>query len=428
MLARLFLLALQRNSRKTERGAIKLFCRVVARAAFFALLAAAALAQPPALFEEVGDITATLSQITGWKVRTQVPSEMLGKDNFRRMVESSAKKAAHDKEVHAEEVTLKMFGFVPRDFNLTQESVDIVSEQAAAFYDYNKKRLYILDSTPEGIEQRVALAHELAHALADQHHRLGKYLDAAPDDDATLARQAVMDGQAQWLSWAYVSQINGGKAELSATLLNELTGAVGADGPVFSTAPLWVRESLVFPYNEGIRFQDAVFHKLGREGFDAVFTRAPVSTQQILHPDAYLAGLKPEEPDPPLLAPLVGKNAGRFRSLTEGSLGEFDLSVLLRQYIDPTEAVQAASHWRGGSYRLYEHKGEKYSVLAFTSVWDSPQSAHTFFELYQRVMKDKWKKIAVSARSADEVSGAGDDGRFQLRVSGTAVQSIEGLR
>lgn len=374
-----------------------------------------------------------LSEITGWEVKKKVPSEMLGKDSFRRFVESRMKEVSSDRLVHAEEITLKMFGFVPQDFNLAQQTVDLVSEQAAAFYDYHKKRLYILDSTAEGTEQQIALVHELAHALADQHHRLGKYLHhGSPDDDAATAREAVMEGQATWLTWAYVAKRNGGKGDVPAAMLDKLTSAVGAGGsdfPVFSSAPLYLRESLVFPYNQGMRFQDALFRKLGQESFDEVFIRPPVSTQQILHPDDYLARKKPAQPEPPSLAEEIGKQSHDFRVLVDGSLGEFDHSVLLRQYVGEKQGAEAAArHWRGGTYRLYEHKREKYPVLTYSSEWDSPQSAHAFFALYQRVLKGKWKKMSVTDKSEDEISGVGDSGRFRLGLSGSIVQSIEGLR
>ncbi len=397
------------------------------------LLAAAAPAQSSSsVFEQVDGMVSTLSEITGWKVKKKVPSEMLGKDSFRRFVESRMKEVSSEKQVRAEELTLKMFGFVPQDFNLARETVDLVSEQAAAFYDYNKKRLFILDSTTEGTEQQVALVHELAHALADQHHQLGKYLHrGSPDDDAATARQAVMEGQATWLTWAYVSKRNGGKGEVPAAMLDRLTSSVGVGGsefPVFTNAPLYLRESLVFPYNQGMRFQDALFHKLGRPSFDQVFARPPVSTQQILHPEDYIAGKKPTEPEPPPLTPELGKEARRFQVLAEGSLGEFDHSVLLRQYVTEKEGTQAASHWRGGSYRLFEHKREKYPVLNYISDWDSPESARAFFILYQRVMRGKWKKMDVATQSDAGVSGTGDTGRFHLRLSGSTVQSIEGMR
>jgi hypothetical protein len=92
------------------------------------------------------------------------------------------------------------------------------------------------------------------------------------------------------------------------------------------------------------------------------------------------------------------------------------------------EGADAASHWRGAAYRLFENKRDKFPVLAYVSQWDSPEAARTFFELYQRVLRGKWKKMDVAAQSGDEVSGAGDSGRFRLRVSGSTVESLEGLR
>lgn len=394
-----------------------------------ALMAVAAPAQSSSpVFRQVDEMVATLSEITGWKVQRKIPSEMLGKESFRRFVESRMKQVSSDRQLRVEELTLKMFGFVPQDFNLARETVDLVSEQAAAFYDYNRKRLFILDSTAEGAEQQVALVHELAHALADQHHRLGKYLRrGSPDDDAATARQAVMEGQATWLTWAYVSRRNGGKAEVLPSMLDRVTSSAGAGGaefPVFSGAPLYLRESLVFPYNQGMRFQDALYRRLGQPSFDAVFTRPPLSTQQILHPDDYIAGKKPSEPVPPAL----GAGAAHFRLLAEGSLGEFDHSVLLRQYINEKDGTAAATHWRGGSYRLYEHKRGKYPALAYISEWDSPESARAFFTLYQRVLRGKWKKMEALVQTSGEVSGTGDTGRFRLWMSGSTVLSTEGLR
>ena len=63
--------------------------------------------------------------------------------DFKRLMQDHMKDSS-TKEVRAEELTLKLFGLVPADFNLVGETVDLLSEQTAAFYDYNKKRLFIL--------------------------------------------------------------------------------------------------------------------------------------------------------------------------------------------------------------------------------------------------------------------------------------------
>jgi hypothetical protein len=364
-------------------------------------------------------------------VQRTVPAEILSKDNFRKIVEEGVKDAETSKETRAAEIALKMFGLVPQDFNLARESGDLLAEQAAAFYDYRKKRLFVLDSTKADNEQLIALAHELAHALADQQHPLRKFIGDADGDEQQTARQAVIEGQATWLSWAYLAKKSGGRAEVPPALVDRLAegaGASGDDFPVFSQAPLYIRESLTFPYTEGMRFQDAVYRELGPAAFERVFRDPPRSTQHIMHPQTYLAARMPTMPALPRLEVAAGKEARHFRILADGDVGEFDYSVLLRQYIGETEGREAASHWRGAVYRLYEHKQAKYPVLAHSSEWDSPEAARTFFELYQRVLRAKWKKLEIAASSPAEVTGTGDNGRFSLRLDGVTVHSIEGIQ
>lgn len=409
----------------------RLFVALLVTAAAAFAEKAPAVSSPPAVFAQVDQMVATLSEITGWPVKKKVPSEILSKEKFQRYLSSHIKDSSHDKETRAEELALKMFGLVPQDFNLARETEDLLGEQAAAFYDYKKKRLYIIDSTPAGEEQQMALVHELAHALADQQHSLGKYLNrGSPDSDETTAREAAMEGQATWLTWAYEAKRAGGKAEVPARLLEQLTREHGdnSDFPVLDKTPLYMRESLLFPYNAGARFQDAVYRKMGREAFEAVFERGPRSTQQILHPSAYFDRTAPASVEPLAVDKIAGKQAGPFRGVIEGAVGEFDHAVLLRQYIGEREGAEAARHWRAGAFRLYENKKEGYPVLSYVSLWDSPEAARVYFGLYQRVLKGKWKKMEVASSSDTEISGNGDSGRFTVRISGSSVQSIEGLR
>src|SRR5262249_54190424 len=107
-------------------------------------------------------------------------------------------------------------------------------------------------------------------------------------------------------------------------------------------------------------------------------------------------------------------------------LGEFDHHVLLRQYTNASLS-EASGHWRGGVFRVYEHKKLKYPVLAYASSWDSERAAHEFFTLYLRVLRGKWKELEIDSRIRDEIRGTGSSGRFLLRVSGSKVESLEGF-
>jgi len=389
-------------------------------------------AQPrTALFAEVDGIVRTLSEITGWQVRRKVPSEIVTRESFRKSVEEHTKGKSAEKEIRAEELALKMFGLVPQNFSLARETVDLLDEQAAAYYDYKKKRLFILDSTPPGAEQRMALVHELAHALADQQHPLGKYLDkGSPDSDESTAREAVMEGQATWLTWAYESKLAGGRAEVPPEVLAEVDDDPKEEGafPVLTAAPLYVRESLLFPYDAGARFQDAVFHRLGIKGFDEVFAHGPASTQQILHAEDYFDHKEPKMVKLPDLASVLGKEAHEYHDLIGGTVGEFDHEMLLRQFLDRATAEAAAVHWNGGEFRLYERKKDRAPLLVYVSEWDSEEAARRYFTLYEKVLAGKWKNMQVDSRTATEIKGTGDSGRFSVRLDRTSVQSVEGLK
>ena len=102
--------------------------------------------------------------------------------------------------------------------------------------------------------------------------------------------------------------------------------------------------------------------------------------------------------------------------------------VKLRQFVDRGTAGAASIHWRGGEFRVYEHKKEGSPLLVYASEWDSPEAAQTFFALYETVLQKKWKHMQVDSRTATELKGTGDSGRFTVRIAGTAIQSVEGLK
>jgi hypothetical protein len=390
------------------------------------LLVAPAPAQE--LFTNIGHIKDGLAAITGLKFKRDVPYALISKDQLHRYLEQRLRETMKPEDTRAEELTLKMLGLVPADFDLRKNTLDLLTEQAAAFYDYNQKKLFILEGSGGGDEERVALVHELAHALADQHFHLAKYIhEGLRSDDSATARQAVMEGQATWLMAAYISREGGGKPEVPQAVLElmkqSIEGSAAQQYPVFSQAPLYIRESLVFPYAEGLMFQDAVYRKLGQEAFSEVFLRAPSSSGQILHPERYLGHGGAVIPNLPPLP-----DARQFRKLADGSLGELDFRVLISQYTTPADGEALAVHLAGGSYELFEHKREKFPVLGVASMWDSPDSARMYFEQYRKVMQGKWKKLEITKETADLLEGRGDSGYFRIWMNGMTVNQIEGWK
>lgn len=374
---------------------------------------------------EVPAISQELSRITGLSWKHQVPCDFISKDQVTQFLKKRVREVASPEEVRAEELTLKKFGLVPPNFDLAGSTVDLLTEQAAAFYDYNKKRLFITESTSEDNQEPV-LAHELSHALADQNFNLAKYIKhGQKNDDGSTARLAVMEGQATWMMSEYMARREGqtlkGNPGLAATMAG-LGESGGSQYPVFDNSPLYLRRSLIFPYTKGMTFQNAVIDRDGEWGFAEVFEKAPVSTQQIIHPEAYFAKLKPSQPDLP--EPHLARG---YKPLVGGTLGELEHAILLEQYGSKELAREIAPHWRGSTFGLLENKKAGRVVLLYAVEWDDEASARRYFTAYRNILAKKWKKMTVEAETGESVSGTGDDGHFELRRKGAVVTSIEGL-
>src|SRR5205807_7634882 len=113
------------------------------------LLLVAATAQqsgpPSSLFADIQKINADLEDITGLKFNKKVPAAMINKDQLRKFLDERIDETMKPADIRAEELTLKMLGLLPKDFDLRSGTVDLLTEQAAAFYDYHKKKLFILE-------------------------------------------------------------------------------------------------------------------------------------------------------------------------------------------------------------------------------------------------------------------------------------------
>jgi hypothetical protein len=392
-------------------------------------LASAALAQsdPAArkLCSQANDIARQLTTISGMELRHPVPCDFISKEKINEFLQKRVKEVAKPDEVRAEELTLKKFGLVPQDFDLARTTVDLLTEQAAAFYDYDKKKLFVTDSTPSDTQEPV-LAHELSHALADQNYNLGRFIrQGRKSDDGATARLAVMEGQATWLMSEFLARKTGQSLKDSPALvamMSNLSESGGGQYPVFDSSPLYERTTLVFPYTKGMLFQNALFQRQGIPAFGEVFRRPPLSTQQIIHPDKYFSNVKPTQPDLP--DPHLPHG---YKGLVGGSLGELEHNILLEQFNGKERAAEIAPHWRGSTFELLESKKDGRVVLLYAVEWDSEESAARYFTAYQEMLKKKWMRMKVTAEGEDSVTGTGDDGRFELRRKGAVVTSVEGL-
>ena len=142
--------------------------------------------------------------------------------------------------------------------------------------------------------------------------------------------------------------------------------------------PPYLTAQLVFPYQRGLAFVQRLYQAAGKRWtlVDAAHrSHPPVSTEQILHPDAYL---RFEEPQRVRLDVQRELGDGWKRSVS-GVLGEFTTSELLAA--GGGGAARAAAGWGGDRYELWQRDGERcgrppcpaQDALVARWRWDTPR-------------------------------------------------------
>ena len=263
----------------------------------------------------------------------------------------------------ADERVLTLLGLLPRGSDLRELAGTIFGEEVAGFYDDRTKRMTIVAGGAGGSQGEITLAHELTHALEDQHFGLDS---EGGLDDARSARLALAEGTATVAMADYSARFLTGGAVRRRDLLSQLALVDLLESD--SGLPPYMQRSLVFPYARGARFVDAI----GTWGpaNAALRGRGPVSTEQVLHPAKYRAG---EGPLPVRPGPSPGRG---WRRAARGTVGEFDTGELIRSSDSAVRAERAAAGWGGGRYVLWQ-RGEE-AALALRWRWDTARDAAEF--------------------------------------------------
>lgn len=379
----------------------------------------------PALIRK---LTTEIASITGLAVKRPVPFQTISRAAWKQWVADEITRTVKPEELRVEELVLKRFGLIPASYDLRQATIDLLGEQAAAVYDHRRKRMLFVEGAATGAMEEAVLIHELAHAVADQHFDMKRFLDkGAKSDEAQTARMAVVEGQAMWIMLESQMRKMGSTLKGNSTALDAMLphmGKLAAESyPIFTSAPLYLRETLLFPYTAGLLFQQAVLEKNGPSGFADVLRNPPSSTQQVLHPALYFSATTPTRPALPEIP-----NRAAFASLTDGSIGELDFQILLRQFAPEPDAREIAPKLRGGLFDLLEHRKDKSTLLRWSAEWASPAAASAFFDLYEKVLRGKSATLELRRDSPSQISGSNEHGGFLITLDGTSTAGLEGLK
>jgi len=153
----------------------------------------------------------------------------------------------------------------------------------------------------------------------------------------------------------------------------------------------FLKESLTFPYSHGLEFVIKLIEVGGKQkAFAGVLANPPHTTRQIMQPETYLSGEKIEAMPVPDFAHDF-KNYDRFDI---GAMGEFDVAMLMDQYVGPELSKRLYPEWRGGYYYAARPKGDTAAPLGllYVSRWSSPERAEEFAAIYSRSLAQRYKK------------------------------------
>lgn len=319
-----------------------------------------------------------IAEIRELDFEAAVPSETITEDELREEL-SGDMDQEESAAAESDEAVLELLGLIDPSLDLQEVLVDVQTEQIAGFYRVDEDKFYILETQQQTAADQTTIAHEYVHALQDQHFDLMPLTDAESDDDRRLAFRALMEGDATLSTVLYASE-----HVPAIDMLNLILSAGGIEGGAMESSPMFLQETLTFPYAKGLEFVNALYERDGWDAVNAAYAEPPQSTEQILHPERYWDG---DAPKPVSLSNLADELGGLWKELDNEVMGELGLRLALATHVGPVVAAQAAEGWGGDRYALLQ-AGEDY-VLVLRTTWDNEKEAAEFLELYRAMLEHR---------------------------------------
>jgi Asp-tRNA(Asn)/Glu-tRNA(Gln) amidotransferase C subunit len=409
------------------------------------------------LFQEVDQILQFVSKDTAFPVKHEVKRHLASRDEVSAYLQKSLREDKDAKRLRRTELVLKKFGLLPRDFDFQSSIVALLREQVAGYYDQKTKTMNLLDWV-SAEQQRSVIAHELTHALQDQSFGLGKWLshnsgdldkrkDITPadieKDEADETLEAVVEGQAEAVMVDYLLEPTGRSVWNAPEVLAELDADMlkgDPDSVVFKNAPIFLKESLTFPYRYGVEFVAAMGQDGGKpKAFAGLFKNPPRTTRQIMEPKTYLAGEQIE----PLPVPNFREIFKKYDRFDVGAMGEFDVSMLIDQYAGTETSHSIYPFWRGGYYYAARPKGDANAPLGllYVSRWATAEKAAQFAAVYAKSLAKRYQHVQEVAEDGTKSAASfeklqtwkgphhwmTEDGAVVVEVEGDKILVTESL-
>ena len=360
--------------------------------------------------EAVERIRVEVARVRGLAWKAPLDVHIVSRSELRRRLQEITARDARPERDESDEAILKLLKLIPEDLVLDTAIDKLLGAQIVGFYDPKTKQLYVAGE-PDGklsAATKVTVAHELDHALTDQHYDFGavtRFLEDADRSEELFAYTALVEGDAVLLQslWAQRYLGDGSQGSLGAELSNS-----GPDG-----VPRYLQDALVFPYTKGLEFAfDRYRTTRSFSAVDAAWRRRPTSSEEILHPERYSEGQEWHAPELPDLG------ATGCRAVRSGTLGEFDMRELLDRFLSERDANRAADNWAGDAFQFLRCD----TTPAFVERWtaDDEVGADRL-----TIALERWARAWSGGRPPNgDGYFSGPDGAGRVRRTGAAVDLV----
>lgn len=268
----------------------------------------------------------------------------------------------------------RTIGAIPQDADLHAALRSFLTGAVVGFYDPATGELVFLGSGEDlDLTERLVLAHELTHAIDDQHFDLGRLdpLLLRCRDERFTAALGLVEGSAQHFSSQVLLR---GDVDLG-----DLGDALGdQEQPDLSGVPPFLLTLQQWPYLAGMSFVTALADRGGTAAIDDAMRAFPISTEQVIHPERYPDDV-PVRVD---VADVSGVLGPAWGDLDAMEVGEEWLRAWLDLKLGVFDAREAAAGWDGGVYRAWTDGTDV--VVVLRSAWDTAADAAAFADAAAR--------------------------------------------
>ena len=303
-----------------------------------------------ALRAEIDRLAAAVSGARHLPFHGPLPARPVGREALRAEIGATVASGMSDASARAEGRLLGRLGLLPKEADYERLLADKYAGASVPSYDPTTRRLSVPDFVPLEA-QAIPLAHEVAHAVADQRFGIRRLLQIQPDGshrldgDAERARLALVEGDATLAALEIADPTESFLDHSTLAALDaNLRGEAGA-----TRAPLWFVAVDRFEHVDGLEFVAHVRARRPWSAVDALWSDPPASSAEVLHPERYEACVAPIAVGEDLLPTLPG--AGRPQA--SGVLGELVVRTWLAARLPPEIAARAAAGWAGDRAGIY---------------------------------------------------------------------------